>query len=291
MTRIRSAGPRHRTGEAFTLIELVVVLAIAGLLLVVALPASRAARQESGLAKSMANVRAIMVAAHLYHFDHVGQVPMRACGYSGGQVTGGWDGWNSFGKNCDSLPGSPFWQGQVFDESAYSRFLNAYLYPARIPRPPGYVSTGIGSTWFFNHGIPTAQQRASLEMEVCHSPGDTSTRQRNWPNPTPGISGYDDVGTSYILNMFWWDQFLALPFGARYEEGLRRIRLAFDGANPSYVWIADQTADWVATVSGSNILGEFGKINASVCGFADASVRYMQLIPRAHSGPGYTFWL
>jgi hypothetical protein len=51
------------------------------------------------------------------------------------------------GKNCRFS-----WTGQVFDEPAYARFLNPYLYTGRIPKPPGYLSTGSGSTWSFFHG-------------------------------------------------------------------------------------------------------------------------------------------
>jgi prepilin-type N-terminal cleavage/methylation domain-containing protein len=277
--------PRPR---AFTLIELAMVLVIAAILGAVLLAGARRSRLADGLTQSMANVRQIQVAAAMYHFDHAGQVPMRACGYSNGQITGGWDAWNFGGKNCDTVPGNPFWSGQVFDEPGHSRFLNAYLYPARIPQPNGYVSTGAGSTWTFVHGTPTSAQRASLQVDVCRSPGDVATRQRNWPSPTPGISGYNDIGTSYVQNMAWWDAMPPGTFTQRYNEGARRIGLAFDGANPHFVWLSDQTLEAVGSSSTASIPGEFGKINTSVSAFADGTVRYLKVSPGLLSGPGYT---
>jgi hypothetical protein len=282
---MRTGAARHREC-GFTCVELAAVVLMLLILGAALMVAGRGSRLADGLTQSTANVRQLLIAAVRYRWDHAGAMPMRGCGYSNGQIVGGWDAWNFAGKNCDA-----FWQGTsggIFDESGFARPLNTYLYPARIPQPPGYFSSGSGSTWSFNHGHPTAAQRAALQVDVCRSPGDVATRQRNWPAPTPGISGYNDIGTSYLLNMRWWGQ-PGYPsnFTARYNEGLRRIGLAFDGANPSYVWIADQTADAVS--SGGSTPGEFGKTNASVCGFADGTVRYLRLSPNLLSGPGYTF--
>src|SRR5678815_4768172 len=171
-------------------------------------------------------------------------------------------------------------------------FLNAYLYSGRIPTPPGYVNTGSGSTWTFVHGTATAQQRL-LEIPAFKSPGDVASIQQNWPAPNPAISSYNDVGTSYHANMKWWDT-PGLPpgFSQRYEAGLVRINQAFAGANPNYVYMHDQTADRVANGSPSTmIIGEFGKVNASMMGFADGRVDYPAVVPGALSGPGYTFLL
>jgi competence protein ComGC len=276
-----------RHARAFTLVEALAAAILLVLLLAVLFPMAHRARLADGLEQSIANVTKIVQATQVYHFDHAGQVPMRGCGYSNGQITGGWDTWNYGGKNCSS-----FWQtysGGTWDESAYGRFLNPYLYPAKIERPPGYVNTGSGLVWTFNDGNPTSQQRAALEISVFKSPGDVSTRQRNWPTSTPGVSAYDDVGTSYLVNMKWWDA-PGLPpsFSQRFSEGTRRIGLAFAGANPNFVFVNDQTADVVA---GGNIQipGEFGTMNASVMGFADGRVAYLPVSPGLFSGPGYTF--
>src|SRR5690606_10601711 len=118
-----------RNVRGFTLIELLVVIAIIALLIGILLPALGRARNNSRLAVSMSNLRQIMVAAATYRFDKKDHVPMQACGYdANGNVTGGWDTWNYGGKNCAKNPWETYYGG-VFDEPAYCRPLNLYLYP------------------------------------------------------------------------------------------------------------------------------------------------------------------
>ena len=214
-----------RRNRGFTLLETLTSISIVALLLVLLIPQAGRVRNADGFQVSMANLATIMKATIQYHADNAGRTPLRGCSYTNGQVYGGWDSWSVGGKNCSS-----YWAGQVFDEPAHSRFLNAYLYPARIPAPPGYVNTGSGATWHFIHGTPTPQQRLSLEIPVFKSPGDVATFQQQWPNPNPATSCYDDVGTSYITNMKWWD-YVWVPgstFQSQYQNGLNRINQAFN---------------------------------------------------------------
>ncbi len=280
-----------RCRAAFTIVEALVVVAIIGLLLAVLIPVGSRSRQSSGLSDSMLNVATLVSATHVYQADHDAQAPMRACGYSLGQVTGGWDTWNFGGKDNDSRT-SLYWETNgsgVFDEPAYTRFLNPYLAGERARRPTGYVNSGSGSTWTFSHGHPIPQERASLECKVFKSPGDIASHQQ--AGSVPGLSAYNDVGTSYFLNMAWWSHIYLTPpytsFTAAYVEGARRIGLALGGANPNYVWIHDQTAQLVG--AGQPTTGEFGSVNMSVMGFADGRVMYHKVVLGAYSGPEYTF--
>jgi prepilin-type N-terminal cleavage/methylation domain-containing protein len=267
----------------FTLIEVVAVAAIGTLLVLILLPISRRSRNADGLAQSMGNVRALLAAQGEYAMDTGDQVAMRGTGYGQGQITGGWDTWVFAGKNC-----SMSWlssSGGVFDEPAYARPLNPYLVDEAMSRPIGYVSTGAGATWSFNHGHPTSQERERVQVPQCHSPGDVPRP------PTTGVSSYDDVGTSYHLNLKWWDApGYPSAFTARYDEGVRRIRLAFQGANTEYVWIHDQIADIVVnSPTNQPVMGEFGKLDRSVCGFVDGRAEYQFILHGTLSGPGYTF--
>jgi len=282
--------PEKQLRRGFTLIELAVVIIL--LLALLLLPGLMRQRWNgAGLDVSMNNVRQILAATAHYRLDNAGRVPMRGVPYSNGIITGGWDTWNAFGKNCSS-----WWIGQAFDESAYSRPLNSYLTPhERIPRPSGYLNTGSGSTWNFRPGTPTALQRQSFQLPVCKSPGDLATRQRNWPNPTPGISAYDDVGTSYTLNFVWWGQ-PGWPsnFTQQFNAGTERIRtLQPNDTERPYAWIHDQVAEVVASIHspGFQIKGEFSGINKSVMGFLTGDVDYLTVTPGAGSGVGYTFLL
>jgi hypothetical protein len=182
----------------------------------------------------------------------------------------------------------------VFDEKAYGRPLNRYLDHPPIARPIGYVNSGSGSTWTFNGGTITPQMREAIEIKVCRSPGDVASYQHNWPN-TNGISCYNDVGTSYLLNMMWWNQ-TGWPgdFTQHYNAGTERIRRTggAESATP-YAWIADQHAAVIANSTYPNIVlkGEFGGTNMSVLGFLTGDAAYTQIKPQAGSGNGYSFLL
>jgi prepilin-type N-terminal cleavage/methylation domain-containing protein len=271
--------------RGFTLIELLVVIAIIALLIGILLPALGRARNAGRLALSLNNCRQILIASASYRFEKKDHFPMQACGYtwtppSTQAVTGGWDTWNYGGKNT-----STFWQtsnGGVFDESAYCRPLNAYTYPTiEIDVPTGHSGAHDGRG--HAHGTASAQDREKIQMPVFKSPGDRATCQRAWPNPDPTISSYDDVGTSYHINMKWWDQAgLPAAFTAKYLEGVRRIKLAseFDPTN-KFVWIHDQTSDIVANAPQNSVgyMGEFGEKNKSVHAYLDGRVTYNLVRP------------
>ncbi|MFN0134121.1 MAG: hypothetical protein ACKVW3_16525 [Phycisphaerales bacterium] len=274
--------------RAFTAVELVIVLVVLVTIVAVLAPVASRSRNAAGLEMSLMNIRTIVAANTAYTIDTTWPA-MRGASYTNGSMNG-WDSWCYGGKNA-----SVYWQTSfsgLFDESAYSRPLNGYLYGGRIPVPSGYLNTGSGASWpgqpgnwNFRHGTPTAAQRL-LQIPVFKSPGDVATIQRNWPNPTPGVTCYDDVGTSYMLNMKWWDAPGQIgTFTQRYTVGCQRIAAAT--VSPNYVFIHDQTADRVA--NGIATVGEFGKQNASAVGYIDGRAAYIAITPSATSGPGYTF--
>lgn len=300
----------HGRRRAFTLIELLVVIAIIALLVGILLPALARARNAGRMAVSLNNCRQILIGASTYRFEKKDQFPMRGGPYATGQMSG-WNTWSYGGKNCDK-----WWQtgyGGVHDDSAFSRLLNANIYPEVIlERPATYMNTGSGRTWTFRAGTPSDHERQTLELPVFKSPGDRYSYQQAWPTGSaqPG-SSYNDVGTSYHLNMKWWDQ-PGMPgypsqspsnpiFTQRFNEGVRRMRLAseFDPTN-NFVWIHDQTADIVANaVPNSKTMGEFGDYNKSVMAYLDGRAAYNLMRPAAlydaTGGPGnwrvgkYTF--
>ena len=302
-----------RKVRAFTLIELLVVIAIIALLIGILLPALGKARNSSRIVISLNNARQIMVGFCTYRSETKDQVPMRGTGYNEGQITGGWDTWYYGGKNCDI-----FWQGYsggAFDDHAFFRPLNRYLYTTMaIERPAGHVDVGKGSSptgtaqpgrgyWTLTRGSLLPTQRTNFEMYAYRSPGDRTTRQRAWPDETPGgPSSYDDVGTSYHMNMKWWAQApfppASLNFTQKYDYGVRKVRLAneFDPTN-KFVWLNDQITDVIANWPGVGgqttmpipqrplFMGEFGEKNKSVLGFLDARAEYVKMTTGALYDP------
>ncbi len=104
------------------------------------------------------------------------------------------------------------------------------------------------------------------------------------------MSSYDDVGTSYHTNMRWWDEIRTGTFAQRFDEGVRRIKLAADFDTTRFVWIHDQTADVVANdPSRRDWRGEFNDMNKSVMAFLDGHASYVLMVPGAQSGPDYQF--
>ena len=295
--------------RGFTLIELLVVIAIIALLIGILLPALGKARNASRITISLNNVRQIMLGFTTYRSEKKDQIPMRMPAYTQGRSTFGvaWNTWYYGGKNCSDWWATNY--GGYYDEKAYCRPLNEYLYSGLTLEPTiGTVNNGVGTAlpgatcprcWNFAQGTITAQQRASLEMTAYRSPGDRETRQRNWPVGDPSISSYNDVGTSYHMNMKWWDQ-PNLPSDPlmndatyKYDFGTRKVRLAseFDPTN-KFVWLNDQTSDVAVNTdytlplaSRGEVMGEFGEKNKSVHGYLDARAQYNKITTGSFYAP------
>jgi len=287
-----------RSKRAFTLIELLVVIAIIALLIGILLPSLGRARNSARTTISLSNLRQILIAQFQYRTANADQVPMRGYGYDGkGMITGGWDTWMFGGKNVDSAQDNNIiiWAGSSGDELAYWRPLNSFVAPElQIETPTGFKNTGSGSTWTFKQGSVTTDQRKRLQMPAFKSPGDRVSYQGDKTQSGAGAYGfaskyggssYDELGTSYHINMKWWDQLSSkYAFTAAYDAGVQRIRTngEIDPRN-KFVWIHDQTADLVANITQlrnpaftdrMQVPGEFGDPNKSCMAFLDGRAEY-----------------
>jgi prepilin-type N-terminal cleavage/methylation domain-containing protein/prepilin-type processing-associated H-X9-DG protein len=282
--------------RGFTLIELLVVIAIIALLIGILLPALGKARMSAWQAVSLSNLRQIMVAFETYRIDNNEHVP----GFSptvnkAAQTINSYCSWTFGGKDP-----AAYWQGgsgAVFDLAASGRPLNQYLYPD-FQYPPPFFEQNTPENYI--QARTNRNARGQFEHEVFRSPGDKNTYQRGgWPNLTPGISSYDDVGTSYHTQLYWLQELEDLNNGnmsQAYFEGLSRLRQA-GTFNPSkFVYVFDQTADIGASGDSRSIsrfpngvMGEYGDMNKAVMAFFDGHAKYLPIV--LHESITEEYWL
>jgi hypothetical protein len=230
------------------------------------------------------NLRIIGQAAAAYRMDFDNYLPLvLSYGHRGttprpGNVLEGWCVWSFGGKNQDS-----HWGLQSFDIEAADRPLNPYVIPDEFFYAPS-----------FPVALPANHPaRTQAQAPMFQDPQDNRSYQRNWPTPTNTISGYNDVGTSYMFNMAWWEQFRTLQFVERFHEGTRRIA-GEQGAHPSrFVWLTDQIGD-ILTFEQRNrslrINNFYGDDNFAPMLFLDGHTSYEHITPTIQSTPRYTFW-
>lgn len=282
--------------RAFSLIELLVTIAIIAILLSILTPALGKARDAARLAVSMSNLRQIQTGIASYGHDHRQTAPIyemtKRPSYDHYARGRGWATWTFGGTYCD-----PYWFGRFsgrYDVWPYERPLNPYLYPDAPYFEPASFAAG-----------PTDEERESLELPIFKSPGDQFTRQRQGAvryqrDYSFDGGSYEDVGTSYHFNLKWYRRLQELGWPTwnvqkrhdpAFEEGLRRIRLASDFDPTTFVLVHDQTADTVAhsTLDDKRVEGEFGDINKSALAFLDGHVEYLDVEPNAFETDEYTY--
>lgn len=281
--------PRRR---AFTLVEVLIVIAVIAVLLTILLPAAARTRRAGQLAASMSNLRQINFAGAGYREDAAGALPFTPV-YRRGSASSdradptrglvGVCSWSLGGKCNDAWWGHGPASRRGFDIEAADRPLNPYLFPDmdwQCPRAATSDSVELA-----------ADDRArQLEARVFRDPSDRVSHQRAWPRPTPEISGYDDVGTSYHLNYKWYGLLeRQMPgdsdrrFLARLAFASRRLALA-DAFDPArFVWLNDQHADVVVYQPDPAFrhVNSYGDVNKSLLGFLDGHAAYTQVNPGA----------
>ncbi len=266
--------------RGFTLIEVLVVIAIIALLISILLPAIGSARNAGRKAVSMSRLQQINLAGQSYKEANKSKLPIVmtypprgiAPGPGAGGVIG-WCSWSYAGKNCDG-----YWAGapgfdKIFDVEADDRPMNPYIYPDKMwgaPERPALMTK--------------ADPARQLKGEAFHDPSDRATHQRQWPRPTPGLPAYEDVGISYQWSFGWWFTIYPNPvhnFEKAFDYGTQALATA-DAFIPSrMVWVLDEiTAVTVFDKNpGLQLVNGYDEINKGMLGFMDGHVAYHTVTP------------
>lgn len=286
--------------RAFTIIELLVVIAVIAVLVAIIAPSLDRARESGLRTAAISNAHQIGIAGAAYQHDSKDALPFTPVyrrGSTAGPDSGPLEGtglcpWSFAGKNNDA-----WWAGREFDVEAADRPLNPYIAPgSTFPGPTAPATLGAADP-----------DRKVLDLPTLHIRGFEDSLERSWaiapgsdPTATPGITAYDDVGTSYLLNLRWLDRFAATtdPLDRlRIASGSLRSALAGSSASgvaPShFVWFTDQSGEAVprAINAGYSWNNAFDDDNRAILGFADGHTAYLPVKPGVMSTKDYSLTL
>lgn len=262
---------KRGTNKGFTLVELAVVVLVLTVLASITLsvagqPASPINAQRR--TASLDNIRLIGQASTLYRMDNEDFLPITLTYQRGTDHTWysracGWCTWSYGGKNCDGWWASGSGFQRCFDVEAADRPLNPYVHPEIdycAPDPPDL--------------LPPDDPCRSQQAPIFRDPSDRWTHQRTWPNKIVGISSYNDVGTSYHMNLKWWSQLHGGSFDNMFHLGTKLMR--YNGnLNPDrLVWVHDQASDILYSLKEDYVNG-YGDVNKSIMGFFDGHADYL----------------
>lgn len=315
----------------FTLIELIVVIAVIALLIGLLLPALSAATNEARKAKSLSNMRQIVIANTTYAVDWDGFSAIVPSGLTEGPSPFDpnprppqaiYHAPNRFGFGGKEA--SLFHRRELpflgyLDLAPSVRPLNAYLYPDK------HLGSVTGETPFYKPGrARTELERTDIELEFFSSPGDRGSYDR-WPTnvimdptfvearkPSPEISSYDDIGTSYITNTQfhnWALSYNAIKQGFNdqgyyfrtnnevFDEVMKRIATTSMVRANDFVLYYDSVGRYFRSEFFERAIppdtpaleGDFGGEYKAVMGFLDGRAGYIQHEWGKLTGKEYTY--
>jgi prepilin-type N-terminal cleavage/methylation domain-containing protein len=279
----------RRSRAAFTVLELLVVIAIIAVLIAIIAPSLDRAREAGIRTASLANAHQIGLAGAAYQQDAKDMLPFTPVyrrGMTAGPDSGPLEGlcpWSFAGVNNDA-----YWAGRDFDIEAADRPLNPYIASGIVFDAPAAPAT-IG---------PTPADRTAAEVGVLHSRGFEDSLERSFPaaplpNGTPGVTCYQDVGTSYLLNLRWLDAFSATADPvARLTVALPQFSRAGSAEPAHLVWFSDQSGEAVPRAPQDfEWENAYDDKNRSVLGFIDGHANYLKVRSGVLRDKDYTLTL
>ncbi|MHC4090048.1 MAG: hypothetical protein ACYSVY_07170 [Planctomycetota bacterium] len=216
-SRLRTHG-FQRSGEAFTLVELLVVASIIALLISILLPSLKKAREQAKMAVCIANLKGIATASLVYAAEDETEQStpihhtvvdttldprsrVRAAASSIGGKSGR-------GKEEGDYSWAPFW-GTARQNGPATRPLNKFIYK------DGFVDYALNPGAGFSNW--RKDERLDLAMFRCPSDnGYQGIHYTTWKNS--GLTSYNHYGNSYAANPLWlWN----MPFGKCPDESVQ----------------------------------------------------------------------
>jgi prepilin-type N-terminal cleavage/methylation domain-containing protein len=322
-SRIRERG-NHKKTRAFTLVELVTVVAVGGLLVAVCLPTLTGVREQARVAKCLQNLRAITQAAAGY-IDENGTIVFAFP----------WDFKYEEGlPQVFNLATEFVWGGGVPDKlladwdpnqggvNPAQMHTDTYVVPAAHRPLNAYMTPGV---WWSDpdriKGNPARYRRPMLLPDVFQCPSDSTAHvpsagayDPNLPAPgEPWFPTWQWWGTSYAIN-WWWAYFYALDPGvpesllgtttnpgildgplhrqileSKQERGASEWLLFYEN-RLNYALESACPRGYAGPDEPKSLLGWHGEQNVHAAGFLDGSARYQRFDTRYVDGPGWTLW-
>lgn len=228
--------------RALTLIELVVVVAIASIVLSISLPAVQAARETARQSECQNNLRQISLGAHQFHSTHR-RLPTNGWGFSWvGTATRGVDKHQPGGwifqllpyLEQDALYQTTKVQNAIDHRAALGRLTQAPFALMKCPtRPTG--SMGVQSTIFTYRNAETFSMVTRTDYAV--NEGDWISNTGPGPNSdaTVDVSNYPWIDVSKVTGVSW-------------ERGSVFLEEITDGTSHTYLIgekrISDSPTEW-----------------------------------------------
>lgn len=296
----REPSRHHRRRPAFTVIELLVVMAVISLLIAILVPYLRATREQARRIKCMANLRTVLLGSAMYVDDQQGQqlypwyqIPPHK-GYSPSVVTpwvfGGFRAIKPHEKDL---------------------YMDSSLYPAQVRPLNKFIDrTAQADPFNFND-----RGRDIISSFICPSDRSSTTTYIGDPGEPPMDeevhSSWEANGSSFSLNTRWLQGYVGFDFTpsihdpAKFSELSSRIARHLVGGNASqFVLWAEQgfygatynakpyglVDDEDAPPSLPQVNGWHRKFSSWTLGFADGHVAHGFFDTRNIYGMGGTIW-